>query len=53
MSSPMYDAPEHRRIGVNAMGQGPVMPDEPGYQGEICWCSNGEDCVVLPPRWVI
>lgn len=40
MSTPMYDLPDHFRMGVNADGQGPVMENDPDFDHHICWCGE-------------
>jgi hypothetical protein len=36
----MFELPDHWPIGVNREGNGPVMPDEPGYVGDACACGD-------------
>lgn len=40
MSTPMYDLPEHLKIGVNIDGDGPVEESEPGFHHYVCWCGR-------------
>lgn len=34
---------KHYPIGVNADGQGPVLPEDPDYARTVCWCGE-EGC---------
>ena len=43
MSTPMFELPEHLRMGVTAEGQGPVCEDEPEFDHWTCWCGE-PDC---------
>ena len=40
MSTPMYDLPEHFKLGVTKDGRGPATPSEPDFAGYACWCGD-------------
>lgn len=41
MSTPMYDLPEHLRMGLTKDGQGPVLSEEdPDFDHYGCWCGT-------------
>lgn len=43
MTSPMFDLPEHLRMGLNKYDQGPVEENSPEFDHWGCWCGNA-DC---------
>lgn len=40
VSSPMYDLPEHLKIGVTVNGEGPVEPPSLAFDHWACWCGR-------------
>lgn len=52
MSSPMFDLPGHCPIGVNENGEGPVSYHDRDFDHWSCWCSDGDDCELVEPRFV-
>ena len=40
MSTPMYDLPDHMKIGVTKDGNGPVDDQDPDFDHYACWCGK-------------
>lgn len=40
MSTPMFDLPDHLRIGLNSRDQGPVEENDGDFNHFGCWCGD-------------